>query len=892
MKTATCRNSFLFAAVATLVGLGSPVFGAVRFDVIGSPTEVINTGRSEVLGSINLVVRGSGNVTGTATGGASQIGILFSNPGLQIDNTSTSGIKLVASPGFMSAGPVIVDIRNIDVGGHCSGHLTVNLAPGVALSQGDFLRIEGIRGRIDASDGITPGTDLYADLQSVNDPAANNFSPDSVRVAKSLKGVDVDVVSTTTSYEVRISEAFARAFVDRDASNDGVNANDRIDSSGGGLGAPSNSTQLLLRVAGIPDGISDVVWPSRSSDHATGASLHLIGSDFAGGVSTATYSYETVDQVGTSDTTVESFSLSPGFVFGGGRCSLEGFSTSVTLAPAVDPASGCAEPADLARPRFLRQYELTVNQLEPSTAVVNGPAFTLKVHGTGFLPGSVILWNGAARPTTLVNDTTLTAAIPATDITRVGTVMVTVANPASAGGGSKALAFSVVPPALSLYFPRLVASDAQDADATEFTGIALSNISGRIATVKLTAFDRDGETIAGPGVTNPATLVLKAGEQRPLIDNQIFGDGLRGPDRVGWVKAEGDVSQVVGFFLGFNGTLTRLDGTDVSSKLSSSFILPEIEKEGSNQLSIANPGNVAVTVNFELVQPDGTAKAAATRTIKANGVLAEGLGTLFEGVPVNNPDYVLATASDGVAALACLGKTARDVVALNGQDVASGATVLYSPQFVTGGTQWRATLSVVNLSPRAGSVSFKFVGDDGEQIGSTRTLPVAARGKIYVDDPAFFIDAGSVLEQGYVVVTSDGVKLAGDVLFGNPGSTPFAAALPLVSTAHNEMVFGQVASNDTFYTGIAVLNPNGKPAAGAIRVFDNEGKLVASKGLVIPASGRVSKLLTEYFPELNGKSIGSGYITVSSSLSNLVGFALFGANNLSVLSAVPAQIVP
>jgi len=32
------------------------VAASTRFDVVGSPTEVINTGRSEVLGSLNLVV--------------------------------------------------------------------------------------------------------------------------------------------------------------------------------------------------------------------------------------------------------------------------------------------------------------------------------------------------------------------------------------------------------------------------------------------------------------------------------------------------------------------------------------------------------------------------------------------------------------------------------------------------------------------------------------------------------------------------------------------------------------------------------------------------------------------------------------------------------------------
>ena len=56
-------------------------------------------------GSINLVARGTGNLTGTSTGGASQIAMIYTNPALQIDNTTTSGIQLFFSSGFAAASP-------------------------------------------------------------------------------------------------------------------------------------------------------------------------------------------------------------------------------------------------------------------------------------------------------------------------------------------------------------------------------------------------------------------------------------------------------------------------------------------------------------------------------------------------------------------------------------------------------------------------------------------------------------------------------------------------------------------------------------------------------------------------------------------------------------------
>lgn len=427
------RKPALYLAASmsfVLFALAGSTSAAVRFNVVGAPTEVINTGRSEVLGSINLFVRGAGNTTGTSTGGATQIGLIFANPALAIDNTTTSGIHLFASPGMAAANPSLIGVTNQTINGQCAGFLAVNIQPGATPADGDFIRIEGIRGAIDSSAAITPGTDLFVDLQSINDPSANSFQPSRIRVAKSLKGMSVEIVSSALSYEIRITEGFARAFVDNDANNDGINQNDRTDSGGNALGAPTNSTRFVLRMDGIPDGISGVSWPQTSTVAPTGAALYLLSSSFSNSSSTAEYSFEAADQVNISDQVVESFSISPALVFSGGKCNTEDLTMSVTLGPPVSPLSGCAAPsADALRPRFLEVYELSVISLSPSSTVMGGKDFILTVKGTGFVPGSVVQWNGAARATTYLSRTRLTAAIPANDIAKVGTASVTVASP-------------------------------------------------------------------------------------------------------------------------------------------------------------------------------------------------------------------------------------------------------------------------------------------------------------------------------------------------------------------------------------------------------------------------------------------------------------------------------
>jgi hypothetical protein len=89
----------------------------------------------------------------------------------------------------------------------------------------------------------------------------------------------------------------------------------------------------------------------------------------------------------------------------------------------------------------------TITGLNPSSAFAGGPAFTLAVNGTNFVSGSIVRWNGSDRTTTYVNDTRLTASIPAIDIATAGSASVTVFNP-QGGSTSNAVTFPINDPPL------------------------------------------------------------------------------------------------------------------------------------------------------------------------------------------------------------------------------------------------------------------------------------------------------------------------------------------------------------------------------------------------------------------------------------------------------------
>jgi hypothetical protein len=68
----------------------------------------------------------------------------------------------------------------------------------------------------------------------------------------------------------------------------------------------------------------------------------------------------------------------------------------------------------------------------------------LTVVGTNFVSSSAVHWNGSARPATFVSSTQVQAQISASDVSAVGSVNVTVSNPAPGGGTSSAATLTII----------------------------------------------------------------------------------------------------------------------------------------------------------------------------------------------------------------------------------------------------------------------------------------------------------------------------------------------------------------------------------------------------------------------------------------------------------------
>lgn len=84
-----------------------------------------------------------------------------------------------------------------------------------------------------------------------------------------------------------------------------------------------------------------------------------------------------------------------------------------------------------------------IGALDPPTRPAGGGAFSLGVLGAGFVPGAVVRFNGADRPTAFISGTALGAALGAGDVAFAGSFGIAVVNPPPGGGASNELAFGV-----------------------------------------------------------------------------------------------------------------------------------------------------------------------------------------------------------------------------------------------------------------------------------------------------------------------------------------------------------------------------------------------------------------------------------------------------------------
>ncbi|HEX4950597.1 MAG TPA: IPT/TIG domain-containing protein [Blastocatellia bacterium] len=160
-----------------------------------------------------------------------------------------------------------------------------------------------------------------------------------------------------------------------------------------------------------------------------------------------------------------------------------------------------------------------------STIAAGGGAGTLTVTGNGFVPGTVVFWNGRPSPTRFISRTQLIVDYAAADIACSGLVRVTVVSPAPGGGTSVVQTFSIAPTVTSIS-PTMAFVGGNSltltVNGTGFCEGARIRVNGTPRASTVVSPTQITTTITAADLANPATLQISVLSG----DNQVVSNSL------------------------------------------------------------------------------------------------------------------------------------------------------------------------------------------------------------------------------------------------------------------------------------------------------------------------------------------------------------------------------
>ena len=178
----------------------------------------------------------------------------------------------------------------------------------------------------------------------------------------------------------------------------------------------------------------------------------------------------------------------------------------------------------MAAPNTLPSPSIAV--LTPSSAAAGNPAYLLGIEGAGWVPCSVVQWNGSGRTTLFVGTTGGAAAIPAADIATSGTAQVSGVNPSPGGGTSNAITVPIFatpgPPAGTASAAGELATPTLSADS-RYSVFVLASTDGvtEVSGTTENIFVSDTCTGVSTGCTPSTSIVTIGFNSNPADGNSM-----------------------------------------------------------------------------------------------------------------------------------------------------------------------------------------------------------------------------------------------------------------------------------------------------------------------------------------------------------------------------------
>ena len=300
----------------------------------------------------------------------------------------------------------------------------------------------------------------------------------------------------------------------------------------------------------------------------------------------------------------------------------------------------------------------TITGLTPDRVVAPGDSFTLRVTGTGFVPGSWVQFGGSTLSTTLQASGELTAHVPAYFVQTAGFVEVRVLNPFPGGGLS-------APDTFAVEFPQPVISTLSPDSAFTGGGFTLTVLGSRFMPQAVVRWNGSSRATTFVSATKlqaaiPASDVASSGSPMITVVHPAPGGGSsaavafrvrEAPPRITGASPSTATAGSAAFTLTVNGS-TFLDGAVVqwngqnraTTRLSSSSLQADIPSSdigqaGTAQLTVLNPGESGVSAAFAIpvVPASPTIDTTITVALATNDIVYDPVrGRIWASVPGND----------------------------------------------------------------------------------------------------------------------------------------------------------------------------------------------------------------------------------------------------------------
>jgi hypothetical protein len=543
----------------------------------------------------------------------------------------------------------------------------------------------------------------------------------------------------------------------------------------------------------------------------------------------------------------------------------------------------------------------SITTLSPTSATAGGPAFSLTVNGTGFVSSSIVNFNGAAKATTFVNATQLTAAITVGDIATAGTLSVTVTNPAPGGGTSASSPFTVnnpLPAITSLSPTSALAGGTAftlTVNGSNFNSSSVVNFNGTAAATTFVSASQitaaiTGAEIATAGsfnvtVTNPAPGGGTSANSPFAVSNPVPTITSLSPTSASaggaaFTLTVNGTNFVASSVVNFNGaakTTTFVSAT----KVTASITVADIATAGTFNVTVTNPapgGGTSANSPFVVNNPAPTITSLSPASAVKGGVAFT--------LTVNGTNFVSTSVVNfsGTAKATTFVSATQLTASIAAADIAAAGSfnVTVTSPAPGGGTSANSPFAVNNPVPTITSLS-----PAGVTVGGAGfTLTVNGTG--FLSGAAVTFNGNSRLTtfvsatQVTAAITAPDIATAGtfNVTVTNPAPTagpsaaqPFNVNNPLPAitslsptTATAGGATFTLTVNGTNFVSTSAVNFNGTAAA---TTFVSSTQVTASiTAAEIATAGTFNVTVTN--PAPGGGASGNSPFTVNNPLPTLV----------------------